>query len=240
MRDEQAVLVGLLIRTGKMLLRMTASIGERDGEATDIYARCIFESVVNARKILAASKKRNSLARDFVEAGFIPEEVIRRDLESRMARGLDEEEQQVLDGLKSWAADTEIPTKITGFGVMKARIEAAKLDLKSEIYFWILPSQAVHGTWRNLVEHHLAQHPSSGWSPRFEHSPAVPVVPMAMVEHAWAFVVDYLALDLPVVWKPLQPRASDLRDRISKVHDGLASALEGNPVQDHRSSSQLS
>ena len=39
MEDQEAVVVGLLVRTGKMLLRMAVSIGEGDGEATEICLR---------------------------------------------------------------------------------------------------------------------------------------------------------------------------------------------------------
>lgn len=232
--ERQAILCGLMVRISKLLRRMSRACQEGDSEATETWARCAFESIVNFHYLWPEETGPERLQR-FKVSGYTPQRMILDHLKEKESseggEGLEELEQQAKAGLLDFMTTNGL-LKTDGTGQFWKRLEAAGLDRKIETYLWALPSKAVHGTYPNLLEVHLEESHEGVFAPDFSMGEVNPIVPLGCIYLALGTLDRYLlglGESVYPAWRSelvaLQDKLQRIRERHIRVteQDGLAS-----------------
>lgn len=222
---NQAICAGLLVRIAKFMTAVLQLVSTADrGEVVMALNRSILESATNLRFLLL--KNETKLYDDFVRSGLGPErelyDVIQVNIKNRGGDVLPIEERMLksieracsLAGLKI----EEINPKVRDWGGnLKERLKALG---EEELYLSTqrIPSHAVHGTWVDLILHHLQEGeggfaPDPDWSPvdsRFLCPPCIGVL-----NAAHAYLKTFFG-NLPEL-RPLYQRINDLQERIQAL-----------------------
>lgn len=233
--ERQAILCALMVRVSKLLRRMARACREGDSEATETWARCAFESIVNLHYLWSEETGLERLQR-FKVSGYTPQRMILDHLKVKESgeggEGLEELEQQAKAGLLDFMTNNGL-LEADGTGQFWKRLEAAGFDRKMETYLWALPSKAVHGTYPNLVELHLEEVHDGVFAPDFSLGEVNPIVPLACIYLALGTLDRYLlglGESVYLVWRPslveLEARLQRIRERHIWVNE-----QEGPPDQ---------
>lgn len=186
---NQAVCCGLLIRIAKFMtaiIQMSATADRR--EVVMALNRCILESIINLKYVTLNND--DATIREFVSASLGTE----RELYDVIQRNIKERGGEVLPIEKRMLASVERVFRLSGLevDVMDPRPREWGGGLKNRlrklgeedryVFFQRIPSHAIHGTWVDLVLHHLDE-ADGGFAPVPEpHSAdARLLLPMARV-----------------------------------------------------------
>ena len=219
---NQAICAGLLVRIAKFMTAVLQLVSTADrGEVVLALDRSILESATNLRFLLL--KNENKVYDEFVRSGLGPERelfnVIQANIKNRGGEAIPIEERMLksidracgLAGLKI----EEIDPKFRDWGGnLRERLKA----LEEEEFYLVtqrIPSHAVHGTWADLILHHL-QEKDGGFVPDPDWSPVDPRLlcpPCIMVLNAARTYLKTFFGDLPEL-RPLYQRFDDLQERI--------------------------
>jgi len=224
---NQAICIGLLVRIVKFMKATLAilSHGDELGEVILALLRCIGESAINVRYLILQND--DSLFDQYVKISLGPEgelyDLIKGDIDKRGGEALPVETRML--------ASIERLCKISGIqikdvnrkhiewgGSMRSRLKALGIE---QAYASVqrIPSHAIHGTWVDLVLHHLEAKPG-GFAPKFEESPVDTRLLAPICVFVLAAVKDYYGRFLATSpqARPLDTRIDDLSDRLQKVH----------------------
>lgn len=159
--EGQAVLCAQVVRLSKMLGRMAQALEAADEEAALMFSRCAFETIVNFHYLRTPSgegAEAEGRMRLFKIAGYRPELKIRRDLRARIAQSdpaISDLEKEALEGIDAYWEAEAMPDKVQELPDMVSRLRMADMDPRAEIYYFAIPSQAIHGSYQNLTKFHL-------------------------------------------------------------------------------------
>jgi hypothetical protein len=172
---NQAICVGLLVRIGKFMAAvMQLSAEDNRREVVLSLNRSILESAVNLRFLL--TKNSADMFDAFVKATLGPErelyDVIQNNISARDGKRLPIEERMLgsierVVRLSGMTIDKVSPKRQEWGGSLRDRLKA----IGEETYYLFvqrIPSHAVHGSWVDLLLHHLDEKedgfvPDSEW-----------------------------------------------------------------------------
>lgn len=226
---NQAICAGLLVRIGKFMTAIAQLTFEEDRrEVVTALSRCICESATNLRYLIL--KNDDALYTAFVQSGLGPQrEVFDKVNANITARGgirLPIEERMLemtanlcaLSGLK--IEDVPAAGRDWG-GNMRQKIDALGLPPQAYGALQRYGSHAVHGTWTDLLVHHLR--PSSPATPiefsiqgDFMATDERDFGPVAyyVLDAAREYLVHFFKTTTA---DPLHARIDDLQVRITRV-----------------------
>jgi len=221
---NQAICIGLLVRLMKFIRAVLAilSTGDHAREVIFVLVRCLTESAISLRYLIL--KNDPAIYEEFVRTGLGPDaalyDLIKKNISERNGEILPIEERMLRSiervcRLSKLSID-DINRKRTEWGGgLKNRL----IDLGLEEAYVIvqrIPFHAVHGTWGDLVLHHLEEK-LDGFSPRFETStvdsrlllPCCLFILLAIKDYAENYLQGFPSL---------MERVADLQERISAVN----------------------
>jgi len=160
---NHAICAGLLIRISKFTVAVTQLLATAErGKVVMALHRSVMESAINLRFLLF--KNDNEVYQQFVQSSLAPE----RELVDRIQENIGKREKheiwpienRMLDSIQSTCRLSGVriedigPRRGQWAGGMKERLKALG---EEELYLFAerLPSHAVHGTWVDLLLHHL-------------------------------------------------------------------------------------
>jgi len=180
---DQAICVGLLARITKFMLAVIQLSAETNrGEIVMALERCIMESATNLRYLICKNSKK--IYDEFVLSGLGPEreqyEIINENIKSRNGEVLPIEKRMLKSIEKlcktSGVKIEQVPSRHREWGDgmrdrVKAIGEAPVYYVSSQRFL----SHAVHGTWVDILVHHVTEEWNSsnlvGFSPRLDFAP---------------------------------------------------------------------
>ena len=173
---NQAICVGLLVRISKLMLSVIKLSSDIEhGETVKALNRCIVETSVNLRFLLL--KDCNEVYEQFVKNGLRGErelyDIIHQNMEHRGNKQLAIEEsmlKSILDKCESSGVrieDVDLRARSWG-GTFRDKLSALEFDDGAYTVLQRISSHAVHGTWVDLLSHHLVRH-DDGYEPNFDH-----------------------------------------------------------------------
>jgi hypothetical protein len=221
---KRAICAGLLVRTVKLFLGITLAVeSEAPRDIVMILNRCGFETLTNLRFLLLRFEDDVIFDR-FVKTGLSTErelyDLVWRNIRSRNDQVLPIET-RMLTTIRDLCRDSdididEVSSKFQDFGGgLRQRLEALGVGDRY-VSLQRMPSHAAHGTWVDLLAHHLRRHPD-GFAAELESWTTDPrlLVPVAFL--AVEAATHYLMVMFP--WEAqevvaLADRLSDLRGRL--------------------------
>jgi hypothetical protein len=211
---------------------MAKALATLDEEAALIFCRCAFETVVNFHYLRTPNGDETQVAermRLFKMAGYRPELKIRRNLRGRAAGegpSLDELDTAALKGLDAYWKAEAMPDKVQDLPGVADRLNLADMDPLAEIYYFAIPSQAIHGTYQNLAKFHLQQGEAEGTvAPRYQADEINATVFQAVVEMSLTVLDSWLLVVHTAVHHRWRDALVELRGRLATVHDALAASI---------------
>lgn len=224
---NQAICVGLFVRIVKFM-RATLAIlshGDELGEVILALLRCVGESAINVRYLIL--KNDDSLFDQYVKVSLGPE----REMYDMIKENIEQRQGEILPVETRMLASIERLCKISGVkiedvsrkhiewgGHMRDRLKALGME---KLYASVqrIPSHAIHGTWVDLVLHHLEPKPK-GFAASFDESPVDTRILAPICVFVLAATNDYYEKFLAVSpqARPLKARIDDLVDRLQRVN----------------------
>lgn len=228
---DQAICVGLIARITKFMLAVIQLSAETDrGEVVMALERCIMESATNLRYLICKNSKK--IYDEFVLSGLGPAReqygIITENIKSRNGEVLPIEKRMLKSIAKLCKASgiqiEEVPLRHREWGDgMRDRVKAIG---EASVYYVSAQrflSHAVHGTWVDILVHHVTEEWESsnlvGFSPRLDFAPVDErsFGPNALyaLKGADAYLKTFFKEMLEV--KQLIDRIADLSQRIIRV-----------------------
>jgi hypothetical protein len=159
---NQAICAGLMIRIGKFMIAV-AQLSAKDNRREVVHSlnRSIMESAVNLEFLVRT--KEDKYFDEFVELSLGPERELYDLIQANIAGRQGEVwpmEQRMLEAINNLCSASgmqieEVDRKSRNWGGnLRERLKALKKE-EQYVIMQRLPSHAVHGTWVDLVLHHL-------------------------------------------------------------------------------------
>ena len=176
MTRSQAVCMGLLSRTSKLMASVLKLSSEVEhGETVQILYRCILESSIDLQYFL--EKDDDTVFERFVKVGLKSErelyDIIQENIRNRNGQEL-EIERDMLRSIKRTCEDSGV--KIEEINSRAGSWGGSYRDRMKEIglaegypFFQGMSSQAVHGSWSDLVRNYLNKS-ETGYEPKADHT----------------------------------------------------------------------
>lgn len=233
---EQAVVGGNAVRLYKLYSLYLEQTCERKRELTDIIARLIFETAVSVRYMVAHfstglvdSYMRQSMRYekklfDLIESNIARREGVVLPIEDRMLKSLERASKAANIPLES--INLKNKTAWGGKNLYEKTVsigwEPAYLAVFSGM------SHNVHGSWQDLLSHHLETHDDGRFSPELEWSTPRPQPLFALGLLALEVVMDVVGfLGGPAAAEQLEGSIADLEERILQVNAAHEKYLSG-------------
>ena len=221
---NQAICAGLLSRISKIMLSVVKLSSDLEhGETVQILDRCVLESSIDLQYLLA--KNEDSVYERFVRTGLRSErnlyDIIQANIQDRDGQEL-EIEQSMLLSIRKTCADSGVkieeiePNAGSWGGSYRDRLEAIGLGDAYPI-FQGMTSQAVHGSWSDLIRNYLQKN-ENGYQPNSEHTQTDGKLlgPMALFATNAAKAYTEKFFD-PRDAEPIVRRLEDFQQRLSIV-----------------------
>ena len=226
LQRDQAICAGLLVRIVKFMTAVASLVSQDSNRADVVFAlnRSIAESATNLRFLLIKNEDR--FFDQFVRFSLAPERRLYDLIEENVAKRSGETlpiEERMLKSIQrvcrlSRVKITDVQPRMGDWGGgLRNRMMAIG---QGELYAGVhgLASQAVHGTWVDLVQHHLAEvdggfRPDPTWS-RVDSRLMLPTCVLVLTA-AHTYINQFFP-PLPEL-EPLLDRISDLEERIMVV-----------------------
>lgn len=224
---DQAIIGGHAVRLFKLLSALLDQVCQRRRETADILLRLVFETSVNARFLiqewsaeLADSYVRTSLRherklRDTIEANVSARNGEVLPIEDRMLRSIDRT--AVLSGVPLDTVDLKQKAPWGGKHVAQKAKEVGWLNAYDAVFGGM--SHNVHGSWQDLLSHHLEADqagrfvPELDWTrPRPQPLLTTSFLVVQVVAEVANFLGGKIALD------QLDPYLADLNQRIDEAN----------------------
>ena len=224
MARKQAVRAGLLSRVSKLMVSVLKLSSETEhGDTVQIINRCIIESSIDLQYLL--TKDDETIYEKFVKTGLRSErelyDLIQSNIQKRGGQKLEIEE-DMLQSItrtcdKSGVRIEDIDSKAGSWGgSYRDRMRAIGMEENYPI-FQGTASQAIHGSWSDLIRNHLDKN-DSGYKTKLERpwTDGKLLGPTALIaiETAKAYIDS--SFD-PVDTQPFSKRLNDLQRRLSLV-----------------------
>jgi hypothetical protein len=241
-KRSQAICVGLMVRIAKFMttvLQLTAG-GDRR-EVVLALSRSILESAVNLRFLL--HKNRFEVFDAFVRTSLAPERELFDVIKSNIAdRGGTELpiETRMLDSIEKLARLSGLsikdvsPKRQEWAGSLRDRMKAIGEDYMY-LFSQRLPSHAVHGSWVDLLLHHLDDQgdafvPDSEW--KGVDARLLNPIALVVLQSVEAYLEQFYGTSPDV--QVIRRRLVDLNQRISKADQAHETWMQGHssPPQD--------
>lgn len=224
---NQAICSGLLVRIAKFMTAVAQLVSQAErGDVVFALNRSIFESATNLRFLTL--KDDGAIYDQFVRSGLAPErelyDIIQRNIRSRADKAVLPIETRMLNSIDrvsklSGFKIEEIDSRYRewGGGIRNRLRELGEDDLY--VATQRIPSHAVHGTWVDLVLHHLEPvgegfTPDPSWS-AVDSRLLLPTCILVLAA-AQAYLRKFLGGDVPEL-RPLHRRIDDLYQKMRKV-----------------------
>lgn len=229
---NQAICAGLLVRIAKFMIsvaQLTASEDRR--EVVMALSRCITESATNLRFLIL--KNDNGLYDAYIKSSLGPErELVDRVKANIQARGgkilpIEERMLESVDRMckTSGVKIEDVPARGGDWGGnMRQKLEALGLADHAYVSLQRFGSHAVHGTWVDILVHHLTEHPGSS-GPEFKPRCDFSEIDERLLGPIAAYVLEAAEVYLhhfcgdAEELKPVYARITDLKARIMRVMD---------------------
>ena len=230
MNEQEAILCGHVVRLSKMLGRISSALDQGDGEAALMFSRCAIETIVNFYYLHRPDEEGLGRLLCFKESGFRPELKIRRDLQKRHAANegsdLDPSEIAALKGFNDFWSEHNLPDRVVALPSMEERLRGSGMDPKTDLFFFSMPSQAIHGTYQNIMDFHLEQRVEGVYAPRVTDVEINIVVPLGTLETSLG-VLDHWVYRVQIkIHQHWSERLVNLRDRLEVVHRAFARIVD--------------
>lgn len=223
---NQAICAGLLVRITKFMTAVASLVSQDPERADVVFAlnRSIMESATNLEFLIAKNEER--FFDQFVCFSLAPErelyEVIQKNIDARDGQKLPIE-QRMLESINrvcslSSTTIADVPPKMGDWGGgLRNRLIFLERE-KAYVAQQKLPSHAVHGTWVDLVQHHLLK-VENGFQPDFTWSQVDARLMLPICIHVLNAAHAYIGTFFPPLpeLEPLLERIKDLPDRIASV-----------------------
>ena len=223
---DQAICAGLLVRISKLMGSIIKLSADTEyGETVEVINRCVIESSIDLRFLLA--KNDPNLFERFVKHGLVAE----RELYNLIQANVDRRGGKVLEieaGMlksiinmcdSSGVRIEDVPQKRAAWGgSMRDKLRALNMD-SAYVVLQMLPSHAIHGTWADLIRHHLLRN-ADGFEATLEwtRTDGKHLGPTALL--VIEAVQDYLARYFDVVSvAPISERLESLKERIVRLEE---------------------
>jgi hypothetical protein len=232
---NQAVCVGLLIRMAKFMLAVTQLSATRNrGEVVQALNRCIIEPAINFQFLVTINQDK--YYDQFVLYSFGPErelyDMVMANIKERGGKAQPIEERMLLsirNKCKASGVDLdEVPAKHREWAMnMRGRLKAIG-DEKRYIAYRMM-SHSVHGTWMDLLLHHLERDDQTGlFRPDSQFSDVDARILTPLAKSALVAVQAYIRrfYRIKEVAELLNSRIEDLLERVllvDEVHEKLFS-----------------
>jgi hypothetical protein len=231
---KQAICAGLVIRMVKLLRGILAVVeGDAPRDVVMVLDRCVFETATNLRFLLSKYHD-DSLFERFVARSLGTErelyELIRSNIRARNDLVLPIET-RMLTSIENVCGASglhihDVPTKHSDWGGgLRHRCEALEIG-ERYVCGQRMPSHATHGTWVDLIVHHLNGGPDHfSIEPRYKTSDPRLLIPTAAIaiEAATHYVLALFPWDAPDAIA-LADRLDGLQRRmaaIDSLHENL-------------------
>ena len=221
---NNAVCAGLLSRISRIMLSvLKLSSGSEHGETIQILQRCILESSVDLQYLLA--KDEDTVYERFIRTGLKGErelyDIIQANIKEKNGQVL-EIEQGMLQSIERTCEDSgekieDIDPKAGSWGgSYRDRLKAIGLGDAYPI-FQSMTSQAVHGSWSDLIRNYLQKN-EHGYEPSYDHTQTDGEMffPMALFATNAAKAYTGKFFD-PRDAEPIVLRLEDIQRRLSMV-----------------------
>lgn len=233
---EQAVVGGNTVRLFKLLSLFLEQTCEKKRELTDIIARLIFETAVTVRYLVANFSE--ALIESYIRHSLRHErklfDLINRNVEDRNGVAIPIEDRM----LKSLARASRqsgielasVNLKDKGPWGGKNLFEKAGAVGWEQAYLAVFSgmSHNVHGSWQDLLSHHLESCPDDRFTPELEWTTPRPQALFALGLIGLEVVIDVAGfLGGDEADANLRPLLDDLEDRIFQVNSAHESYLTG-------------
>lgn len=218
---DQAVCAGLLVRIVKFMKSVLQLTNANHGDVVLALNRSILESATNLQFLV--TKNDSETYEEFIRSGLAPErelyDRIKTNIHNRGGARLPIEERmlQAIETSSRLAGMNieEIEPRFQDWGGnLRARLKELG---KEELYLYTqrIASHAVHGTWHDLVLHHLSERdggfiPDPSWTPVDTRLLSPPCIYVLECTESY---LDVFFRDLPEAIL-LHERISDLKRRI--------------------------
>ena len=176
MNRNQAVCAGLLSRISKIMVSVAKlSSGEEHGEVVQILNRCILESSVDLQYLL--KKDDDTVYERFVKFGLKAERELYDTIQENITKRNGQELEIERDMLRSIARTCENsgmrieeidPRAGNWGGSYRDKMDAIGLGHAYPTFQGMI-SQAVHGSWSDLVRNYLTKN-DTGYEPKPDHT----------------------------------------------------------------------
>lgn len=226
MPRNQAICAGLLIRIAKFMTGIVVLTATRESrEVAMALMRCIMDTAVTIRFLLL--RDDNALYDEFVRRGLSPEgelfDLVQRNIAARSGEILPVEHRllKTINGLVEASGLTidDIPRQHRDWGGgLRKRLIALGIE-DTYVGSQRMPSHAIHGTWVDLLIHHLEQ-TETGFRVKadFSRIDTRLLFPqsMAVLQAAADYLARFFGAHLGDL-EPFSQRFKDLADRIATV-----------------------
>jgi hypothetical protein len=235
---DQAICAGLLVRISKFMIAVVQLVGTSKADRREVILaliRSIMESAVNCAFLI--TKDDPAMFDRYVQVSLAPErelyDVIQANIAARGGSILPIET-RMLGAIQNLATQSDmhiqqVPPKHQEWGgtVRDKLREWMPTDAAAYAGIFRIPSHAIHGTWVDLLLHHIKPE-DSGYVPKAAWSivDARLLNPVATI--ALSATREYLAHFLPdtVDRQTILDRLSDLRERMSLVEEAHESWIQ--------------
>jgi hypothetical protein len=226
MPRNQAICAGLLIRIAKFMTAIVVLTATKESrEVAMALMRCIMDTAVTIRFLIL--KNDNSIYDEFVRRGLSPEgelfDLVQRNLAARGGESLPVERRllktinDLLTASGLTIADIPRQHRDWGGGLRKRLIALGIEDTYAGSQR--MPSHAIHGTWVDLLIHHLEQ-TEAGWRlrPDFSRIDTRLLFPQSLtvLQAASDYLKGFFSAHLKEI-EPAFQRFDDLARRIAVV-----------------------
>ena len=226
---NQAICAGLLVRITKFMAAVASLVSQEADRADVVVAlnRCITESATDLRFLMIKNEDR--FFEQFVRVGLSSErelyDVIQKNITERGGETLPIERRMLKSIDKvcrlSGVAIADVQLKMGNWGGgLRSRLSAIG---EGDAYPMLqrVPSHAIHGTWVDLVQHHLTEVDKGGFRPdptssRVDSRLMLPVC-VLVLSAARTYVEGFFSSLCEL--EPLLERIADLIRRIMSVDE---------------------
>jgi len=223
---NQAICAGLLVRIAKFMTAIVVLTATQESREVAIaLMRCIMDTAVTLRFLIL--RNDNAIYEEFVQRGLSPEgelfDLVQRNIAARdgETRPVEHRLLKTINGLieASGLTIADVPRQHRDWGGgLRKRLIALGIE-DTYVGSQRIPSHAIHGTWVDLLIHHLEQ-TEAGFRLKTAFSPIDTRLlfpqSMAVLQATSEYLAGFFGANLRELEAFFQ-RCDDLADRIARV-----------------------
>lgn len=238
---REAVLGGHLLRLGKLLRAFLEQTGSDRGELAWVSIRLVGECTINLRYLLL-TRGDQAVIESYVFQSLQHEQELQATIEASVQKrngvSLPIEERMLRSIARAFRDSGVDPKtlpakKIRNWGNKNLRQKAAALGLE-EAYRIIIAgaSRNVHGSWQDLLQHHLEVMGPTEFEPRYEDAPVRPQALQALALLVIPGLIEYVEFLSTEETERFTTRLLELEQRVetaNRLHEEYLVARQSTP-----------